>query len=111
MLEYLLRLAVLLPLLAGLIWGSLWLTRWLQTRLHDAPGAGGFAGGFAGGRAGGARQLQLVETSLIGPGMKLAVVRFRDREILLGCTRQGMVRLAEVAPGEAPATAILPESE
>ncbi|MBY0343576.1 MAG: flagellar biosynthetic protein FliO [Sphingomonadales bacterium] len=96
MLEYLLRLALLLPVLAGLIWGSLWLTRWLQTRLHGAPGAQG-AG----------RQLQLVETSMIAPGMKLAVVRFRDRDILLGCTRQGMVRL-----GEAPVTAIaLPETE
>jgi flagellar protein FliO/FliZ len=95
MLEYLLRLALLLPLLAGLIWGSLWLTRWLQTRLHGAPGAGG------------ARQLQLVETSLIAPGMKLAVVRFHDREILLGCTRQGMVRLGEVDLGEAPAAPTL----
>ena len=84
MLEYLLRLALLLPLLAGLIWGSLWLTRYLQTRLHGA-GAG---------QAGG-RQLQLVETSLIAPGMKLAVVRFHDREILLGCTRHGLVRLSE----------------
>jgi flagellar protein FliO/FliZ len=84
MLEYLLRLALLLPLLAGLIWGSLWLTRWLQTRLAGAPGQGG------------ARQLQLVGTSLIAPGMKLAVVRFHDREILLGCTRHGLVRLSEV---------------
>ena len=90
MIEYLLRLALLLPLLGGLIWGSLWLTRWLQTRLAGAPGVGG------------GRQLQLVETSLIAPGMKLAVVRFRDREILLGCTRQGLVRLSEVpaAPAE-----------
>ncbi|MFO6446337.1 flagellar biosynthetic protein FliO [Erythrobacter sp. NE805] len=97
MLEYLLRLALLLPLLAGLIWGSLWLTRWLQQRLHGAPGG-----------IGGARQLQLVETSLIAPGIKLAVVRFRDREILLGCTRQGMVRLGE-APLPAP-SATAPES-
>jgi flagellar protein FliO/FliZ len=87
MLEYLLRLALLLPLLGGLIWGSLWLTRWLQTRLHGAPGAAG------------ARHLTLVETSMVAPGMKLAVVRFHDREILLGCTRQGLVRL-----GEAPAS-------
>ena len=95
MLEYLLRLALLLPVLAGLIWGSLWLTRWLQTRLGQTPAHG--AG----------RQLQLIETSLIAPGMKLAVVRFRDREILLGCTRQGLVRL-----GEAPVVpATLPESE
>lgn len=83
MLEYLLRLALLLPLLGGLIWGSLWLTRYVQTRL-----AGQVAGG-------GGRQLQLVETSLIAPGVKLAVVRFREREILLGLSRHGMVRLAE----------------
>ncbi len=93
MLEYLLRLALLLPLLGGLIWGSLWLTRWLQTRLHGAPGAAG------------ARHLTLVETSMVAPGMKLAVVRFHDREILLGCTRQGLVRL-----GEAPAS-VLTETE
>lgn len=87
MIEYLLRLALLLPLLGGLIWGSLWLTRWLQTRLGQSPAAGG------------GRHLQLVETSLIAPGMKLAVVRFHDREILLGCTRHGMVRLGE-APSQ-----------
>ncbi|TAD84752.1 MAG: flagellar biogenesis protein [Sphingomonadales bacterium] len=95
MLEYLLRLALLLPLLGGLIWGSLWLTRWLQSRLHGGGALG----------AGGGRHLQLVETSMIAPGMKLAVVRFHDREILLGCTRQGMVRL-----GDAPA-AMVTESE
>lgn len=84
MIEYLLRLALLLPLLAGLIWGSLWLTRTMQTRLAGTPGGG--------------RHLQLVETSLIAPGVKLAVVRFHGREILLGLSRHGMVRL-----GEAPA--------
>ena len=94
MFEYLLRLALLLPLLGGLIWGSLWLTRWLQTRLHGGqPGRGG------------GRHLQLVETSMIAPGMKLAVVRFHDREILLGCTRQGMVRLGESPVDEASAQA------
>lgn len=84
MLEYLLRLALLLPLLGGLIWGSLWLTRWLQTRLNGVQA-----------NSGGERHLQLVEARLVAPGMKLAVVRFHDREILLGCTRQGMVRLSE----------------
>lgn len=92
MVEYFLRLALLLPLLAGLIWGSLWLTRYLQTRLAGAPGAG---------MNGGGRQLHLVETSLIAPGVKLAVVRFRDRDILLGLSRQGLVRL-----GDAPATTL-----
>ena len=88
MLEYLLRLALLLPLLAGLIRGSLWLTRFMQARLAGTPGAPG-------------RHLQLVETSLIAPGVKLAVVRFRGREILLGLSRHGMVRLGEAPVGEA----------
>lgn len=104
MIEYLLRLALLLPLLAGLIWGSLWLTRYMQTRLAGQPGTG---------MRGGGRQLHLVETSLIAPGVKLAVVRFRDREILLGLSRHGMVRLSELQVDEAPApdTAAPPESE
>ena len=108
MLEYLLRLALLLPLLGGLIWGSLWLTRWMQTRLNGAPGSGR--------RTAGARHLQLVETSMVAPGMKLAVVRLHDREILLGCTRHGLVRLGEARLGEArlgdaPASANFPETE
>lgn len=81
MAEYFLRLAVLLPLLALLIWGSLKLTRWAQSRFlaqHDA-----------------ARSLQLIETSVLAPGLRLAVVRFRDREILLGCSKAGLVRLGE----------------
>lgn len=81
MAEYLARLALLLPLLAGLIWGSLWLTRRLQARLAGAPGQ--------------TRNLELIETSLLAPGLKLALVRFRGREILLGCSRDGLVRLAE----------------
>ncbi|WP_236922274.1 MULTISPECIES: flagellar biosynthetic protein FliO [Erythrobacter] len=81
MFEYLARLALLLPLLGLLIWGSLWLTRFLQKRLSGTEVTG--------------RRLQLVETSLIAPGLKLAVVRFHDREILLGCSRNGLVRLGE----------------
>lgn len=80
-LEYILRLALLLPLLGLMIWGSLRLTRYLQTRMVGAQGSG--------------RSLELVETGLVAPGMKLAVVRFHDREILLGCSRHGLVRLAE----------------
>lgn len=87
LLEYFARLALLLPLLGGLIWGILKLTRYLQTRMVGQMGAAG-------------RHLELVETSLIAPGMRLAVVRFHDREILLGASRQGLVRL-----GEAPARA------
>lgn len=86
MVDYFLRLALLLPLLGLLIWGSLKLTRYLQTRLvglHSGSGS-----------------LELVETSLLAPGLKLAVVRFHGREVLLGCSRAGIVRLAEASAGE-----------
>lgn len=82
MAEYLLRLALLLPLMALLIWCSLKLSRYLQSRLNQTGTPG--------------RTVRVVETSLIAPGMRLAVVRFREREVLIGCTRQGMVRLSEV---------------
>ncbi|MEE4204909.1 MAG: flagellar biosynthetic protein FliO [Erythrobacter sp.] len=96
MVEYLLRLALLLPLLGALVYGSLRLTRFLQSRIV--------------GGAGEARALRLVETSLVAPGLRLAVVRFHDREILIGASRGGLVRLGEVAvrldhaatEGEAP---------
>ncbi len=89
MVEYILRLALLLPLLALLIWGSLRLTRYLQTRFVGLHGAGG--------------AVELVETSLVAPGLKLAVVRFHDREILLGCSRAGLVRLGEAEARTTPA--------
>lgn len=84
--EYLLRLALLLPLLGGLVWGSLWLTRYLQGRLVGSDGVGD-----------GGRALRLVETRLVAPGLRLAVVRFHDREILVGASRSGLVRLGEAS--------------
>ncbi|MEP0392584.1 MAG: flagellar biogenesis protein [Erythrobacter sp.] len=81
MADYLMRLALLIPLLGLMIWGSLKLTRYLQTRLV--------------GMGSGSGSLELVETSLLAPGLKLAVVRFHGREILLGCSRNGIVRLGE----------------
>ncbi|MEO0642016.1 MAG: flagellar biogenesis protein [Pseudomonadota bacterium] len=82
MLEYFARLALLLPLLGLLIWGSLRLARYLQNRLTSAGHNS-------------TRRCELVETTLLAPGLKLAVVRYHDREILLGCSRQGLVRLGE----------------
>lgn len=79
---YLLKLALLLPLLAGMIWGSLWLARKVQAGMGAKPGSG-------------ERAARLVETTMLGPGMRLAVIEFRGREILVGATRQGLVRLAE----------------
>ena len=98
MLEYFARLALLLPLLGLLIWGSLRLTKFLQTRM---VGMHANAGG----------KLQLVETTLLAPGMKLAVVRFHDREILLGCSRQGLVRLGEASFDKVPVQAALSQMD
>lgn len=90
MAEYFLRLALLLPLLALLIWGSLRLTRYLQTRIVGVQNSG--------------NSVELVETSLLAPGLKLAVLRFHDREVLVACSRNGLVRLseAEIRPSNAP---------
>ncbi len=82
MVMYVLKLLLLLPLLGGMIWGSLWLTRKVQ-------------GSIAAGARRETRSARLVETTMIGPGMRLAVIEFRGREILVGATRQGLVRLAE----------------
>lgn len=85
---YLAKLAVMLPLLGLLIWGSLRLTRQMQQRLAGA-GAG---------RAG--RRARVVETSFLSPGIRLAVIEFHGREILVAATRQGLTRLGEAGQAE-----------
>ncbi len=96
MLEYFARLALLLPLLGLMIWGSLKLTKYLQSRMVGlSAGSGG--------------RMELLETTLLAPGLKLAVVRFHDREILLGCSRQGLVRLSEAQAPDHSTTAQAPQ--
>ncbi len=92
MATYLLKLAIILPLLGLMIWGSLKLAKMMQGRLAAQNGE--------------TRGIRLVETAFVAPGIRLAVVEFRGREILLGCSRQGLTRLAE---HEAPQSAIDPE--
>lgn len=85
---YILKLVLLLPLLGAMIWGSLKLSKHLQTKMQGASGE---------------RAVRLVESSMLAPGIRLAVVEFRGKEILLGSSRHGLTRLAEadVKPGEA----------
>ena len=80
MVWYLIKLAILLPLIALAVWGSLRLARRLEGR---------FAGGE--GNAG----LRIIETRMLSPTLKLAVIAFHDREILVSASKQGLVRLAE----------------
>ena len=80
MLWYVLKLLLLLPLLAGLIWASLWLTRKMQNRMQ-VEGRG--------------KRAKLLETTFLAPGMKLAVIEFHGREILVATGKNGLTRLAE----------------
>lgn len=87
---YVLKLAVMLPLLGLLIWGSLWLTRKMQARMTGEART---------------RSARLVETTMLSPGVRLAVIEFRGREILVGSTRHGLTRLAEA---DAPMAGSIP---
>ena len=86
MLWYLLKLAVVLPLIGALIWGSLKLLQKLQARYGVAtPGT---------------RSVRIVETTMLSPSLRLAVIEFHGREILVSTSRNGLVRLAEAPARE-----------
>jgi flagellar protein FliO/FliZ len=78
---YILKLLVLLPLIGLMIWGTLKLTQRLQGRF-GAP-------------QGGTRAVRIVETTMLSPTMRLAVIEFHGREILVSTSRGGLTRLAE----------------
>ena len=77
---YLLKLAVIVPLIALLAWGCLKLAQRMQGRLGAGPAA---------------RSVHVVETVMLSPGLKLAVIEFHGREILVSVSRSGLTRLAE----------------
>lgn len=89
MLWYLLKLAVLLPLIGGLVWGSLRLARRLEGRIGTPAGT---------------RAVRVVESQMLSPTLRLAVLEFHGREILVSLGKGGLVRLAE-APARAAALA------
>ena len=88
MIWYVIKLIVLLPLIGGLAWGTLKLAQKMQGRM-----------GTSGGQA---KRFRIVETTMLSPGLKLAVIEFGGREILVSASRQGLTRL-----GDAP----LPKEE
>ena len=87
---YILKLLLLLPLIAAMIWGSLKLTQVMQNRV--GPGVAG------------QRAVRIVETTMLSPTLKLAVLEFHGREILVSVSRNGLARLAE-APARVSAIA------
>jgi flagellar protein FliO/FliZ len=76
---YLLKLAVMLPLIAALAWGCLKLAQKMQAKAGIGAG----------------KSVRVVETVMLSPTLKLAVIEFRGREILVSASRGGLVRLAE----------------
>ena len=86
MIWYLLKLLVLLPLIAGLAWASLKLAQRMQAKFGAVPGA--------------AKSVRIIETTMLSPTLKLAVIEFHGREILVSASRTGLTRLAEAPARE-----------
>lgn len=84
MLWYVVKLLVLLPLIAGLAWGCLKLARRMQEKTGGGP-----------------KSVRVVETLMLSPTLRLAVIEFHGREILVSSSRQGLTRLAEAPAREA----------
>ena len=84
MIDYLLKLLLLVPLVGGLAYGSLWLWKRLQ------PGIA------IGNRQ---RALKIVDAIPMGATGRLAVVEFANRHILISVSRGRIEKLAE-APAD-----------
>ena len=72
---YLLKLALLLPLVCGLMVASLFLWRKLQGRMPGQPAT---------------RMLQVKESMMVSPGLRLAVIEFEGRRLLVSVGRGGV---------------------
>lgn len=83
---YVVKLLVLLPLIAAFAWGCLKLMQKLQERT---------------GANAGSKSVRIIETTMLSPTLKLAVIEFHGREILVSASRNGLTRLAE-APARTP---------
>lgn len=79
---YVLKLLVLLPLIGGFAWASLKFAKRMEGRFMtgNAP-----------------RSVRIVETQMLSPTLRLAVLEFHGREILVSAGKNGLVRLAEAA--------------
>jgi flagellar protein FliO/FliZ len=81
---YLLKLALLLPLVCGLLVGCLWLWRKLEQKLPGNQGT---------------RMIAIKESMMISPGLRLAVIEFEGRKLLVSVGRGGV---SLVDRGDAP---------
>lgn len=72
---YLLKLALLLPLVCGLLVLCLWAWRKLEAKLPGTPAN---------------RMIAVKETMMISPGLRLAVIEFEGRNLLVSVGRGGV---------------------
>ena len=80
---YILKLVILLPLVCGLMLGCLWLWRRLETRMPGKQTT---------------RMIQVRETMMISPGLRLAVLDFEGKRLLVSVGRGGVQLVDKVVP-------------
>lgn len=85
MLWYILKLIILLPLIGVIAWGCLKLAK----KMQEKAGIGS-----------GSKSIRIIETTMLSPTLKLAVIEFHGREILVSASRGGLTRLAEAPARE-----------
>ena len=73
--SYILKLVILLPLVCGLMIGALYLWRKLEARMSGQPQN---------------RMLKVQETMMISPGLRLAVLEFEGKKLLISVGRGGV---------------------
>ena len=83
LLSYILKLLVLLPLVCGLMIGCLFLWRRLESRMPGKPAN---------------RLVAVRETMMISPGLRLAVLDFEGRRLLVSGGRGGVQRVDKGGP-------------
>jgi flagellar protein FliO/FliZ len=83
---YILKLVVLLPLVCGLMIGCLYLWRRLESRMPGKPTT---------------RLIAVRETMMISPGLRLAVLDFEGKRLLVSVGRGGVSLLDKVDGGAA----------
>ncbi len=81
--SYVLKMLVLLPLVCGLMIGSLYLWRKLEGRMPGKPAS---------------RLIAVKETMMISPGLRLAVIEFEGRRLLVSVGRGGVNLVDKVQP-------------
>jgi len=78
---YLLKLALLLPLVCGLLFLCLWAWRKLEGKLPGTPAN---------------RMVAVKETMMVSPGLRLAVIEFEGKKLLVSVGRGGVTLIDKV---------------